>query len=183
MLIDNLQGMIYATNHLIERGHRRIAFVGGEISHPSINERLHGYNEALISHGIPIDENLIFTEELYTGRDDGFRATQRLIDRGANFTELIASNDTMAIGAIQCLRQNGLQIPDDVAVIGFDDIEAGLHVEPHLSTIRVEKEELGAVAVRRLMEMIETGQIMYGNTLIPTELVQRGSTENDVEFE
>jgi len=178
ILIDNVQGIRQAITHLIKKGHRKIAFIGGEINHPSINDRLLGYKEALKENHIYVDEALISTDELYTGRNDGFRATERLLERGVEFTALLASNDTMAIGAIQCLRQNGLDVPAQVAVVGFDDIEAGLHVEPHLTTVRVEKEELGAVALRRLMEMIETGRVIYGRTLIPVRLILRGSTND-----
>jgi len=178
VLIDNVQGTRQAIAHLIKKGHRRIAFIGGEINHPSINDRLLGYKEALKEHHIPVDENLISSDEHYTGRNDGFRATERLLERGVAFTALMASNDTMAIGAIQCLRQNGLDVPEHVAVVGFDDIEAVHHVEPHLTTVRVEKEELGAVALRRLMEMIDTGRIIYGKTLIPVHLILRGSTND-----
>lgn len=178
VVIDNIQGTRIAVNHLIETGHESIAFIGGEISHPSISDRLQGYMEALKSHHIEMDQDLISVKESFTGLDNGFQATKRLLERKVSFSALMASNDTMAIGAVQCLRQNGLEIPNDVSVIGFDEIEAGLHVEPHLTTVRVEKEEMGAVAVRLLRETIETQQPIYGKRIIPVELVLRGSTKD-----
>lgn len=81
----------------------------------------------------------------------------------------------MAIGAMKCLKEHGLRVPEEVAVIGFDDIEDDFHIEPHLTTMRVPKEELGAFAVRRIVEMIEAGKPGITTNHIPVELVVRKS--------
>lgn len=176
VLIDNYHGARLAVEHLIKKGHRKIAFVGGEANHPSINERLRGYKAILKEHNIRIAEKLISHFESYTGVNDGYRATCKLLDAGIFFSAIFASNDTMAVGAMRCLRERNLIIPRDVSIIGFDDIEVCLHVEPRLSTIRVFKEELGAMAVRRIVEKIENEQMMVNQTLVPVQLVLREST-------
>ncbi|MFQ5604166.1 MAG: LacI family DNA-binding transcriptional regulator [bacterium] len=176
VFIDNFQGARQAVSHLMKSGHRKIAFIGGEINHPSIAERLRGYRETHIEHNLPVADNLISHDEMSTGVDDGYRATCKLLDAGVSFTALFASNDTMAIGAMRCLRERNLQIPKDVSLIGFDDIEVCLQVEPQLSTVRVFKEELGAIAVRRLVEKIEKEQSMVEQSLVPVELILREST-------
>ena len=175
VLIDNVRGTYEAVNHLIELGHKRIAFVGGEIDHPSIADRLEGYQQALRDCDFAFNDGLISVDEPYTGVEDGYSATRKLLESGAHFTALFATNDSAAIGAMRCLRENGIAVPRDVAIVGFDDIEAGEHVEPHLSTVRVFKEELGAVALRKIADMIANPQRTLDTVIIPTELVVRES--------
>lgn len=176
VMMDNLLGATLAVRHLIELGHRRIAFIGGDLTHPSIIKRLEGYKQALLESQLSIEDDLIDGVESNTAPDNGARATEKLIARGAQFTALFAANDAMAIGAMQCLQKHGRQIPAEVSIVGFDDIEAGAHTQPTLTTIRVDKEELGAVALRRLMEMIETKKELPGKVFTPVELVVRQST-------
>jgi LacI family transcriptional regulator len=176
VMMDNLLGATLAVRHLLDLGHRRIAFVGGDITHPSIAKRLEGYKQALLEAQLPIEDDLIESVERNTASDDGARAVEKLLACDAQFTALFAANDAMAIGAMQCLKKHGQQIPEEVSIVGFDDIEAGTHTQPPLTTIRVDKEELGAVALRRLMEMIETKKELSGKVFTPVELVVRQST-------
>jgi LacI family transcriptional regulator len=176
VMMDNLFGAALAMRHLIGLGHRRIAFVGGDMTHPSIAKRLEGYKQALQEAQLTIAEELIESEENYTAADDGYHAAEKLITRGVEFTAIFAANDVMAIGAMQCLKQHGRLIPAEVSVVGFDDVEAGTHTQPELTTIRVDKEDLGAVALRRLVEMIETKKEFLGRVFTPVELIVRQST-------
>ncbi|NUO81780.1 LacI family DNA-binding transcriptional regulator [candidate division KSB1 bacterium] len=176
VMMDNLLGAKLAVRHLLDLGHRRIAFIGGDITHPSIATRLEGYKQALLEAQLAAADDLIETVESNTATDDGTRAAEKLLARGAQFTALFAANDAMAIGAMQCLKQHGQRIPVDVSIVGFDDVEVGTHTQPPLTTIRVDKEELGAVALRRLMEMIETKKELPGKVFTPVELVVRQST-------
>ncbi|TDI84668.1 MAG: LacI family transcriptional regulator [Caldithrix sp.] len=176
VLIDNYGGACAAVNQFIKEGHRDIAFVGGEASHPSLSERLRGYKAALQDQGIPVRDALISNAEPYTGVDDGREATRKLLGTGVPFTAVFASNDTMAVGVMRCLKEKNLTVPRDVSVIGFDDIEVCLQVEPCLSSVRVFKEDLGAIAVRRIVEKIEDDRMMVNRVLVPVELVLREST-------
>ena len=176
ILTNNYHGGRIAVEHLIDYGHRQIGFVGGDINHPSIGDRLRGYRDALQAASIPADHALISTAEPSTAVDDGYNATRRLNQTGRGFTAIFAVNDIMAVGAMRCLHEAGRKVPEDVSIIGFDDIEVCLHVQPHLSTVRVFKEELGAIAVRRLVENIQTKRNMVSQVVVQVELVIRDST-------
>ncbi len=175
LMMDNVGGVREAVEHLASHGHERIAFIGGEISHPSIRGRLEGYRQGLQQAGIEPDPRLERTEEPHCSVDGGYRATERLLSEGINFTAVVAANDAIAFGVMRALKQSGRKIPDDVALIGFDDIDAASQVDPTLSTVRVHKEEMGALAVRRIVEMIGRPSSAVDRTIVPTELVIRES--------
>ena len=176
VLMDNHRGALLAMQHLFDLGHRRIAFIGGELSHPSIQDRFDGYKSALAEAGIPIDANMIHLEQRYTTVPEGYQATRALLEKGVSFTALFAANDAMAIGAMQCLKEHGMTIPREVSVVGYDDVEASAHSEPPLTTVHVEKEGMGAIAIRRLVEMIRTKKKLVGTVYTPVELVVRQTT-------
>lgn len=178
ILIDNVEGAKLAVEHLIEKGHRDIAFVCGEISHPSMNSRFAGYKEALKDAGIPINDNLIVTDEFSTSDDNGYNATCKLCKNRDKFTAIFAANDAMAFGCLRCLKSKNISVSDQVAVIGFDDVDAANQIEPHLTTLRVDKEEMGAIAVKNLVEMISKDKKNYSKILVPVELVIRESTSS-----
>jgi LacI family transcriptional regulator len=176
VLIDNRGGAHAAVAHLIAAGHRSIGFVGGDIGHPSIAERLAGYREALEEHGLGWDPLLVSAEEPDLRGDDGANAMKKMLDRERKLTAVFAANDAMAIGSLRYLRQRGYRVPEEIAVVGFDDIEMSLHVDPPLTTLRVFKEEMGKLAVIRLVDMIKSKQHVVVTTLVPVELVVREST-------
>ncbi len=176
VFIDNFQGAQLAVTHLIKNGHRQIAFIGGELNHPSISERHRGYIQTLNEHNLPKVEKLISVSQPKTGLEDGYEATRKLLDTGITFTAIVTSNDTMAVGAMRCLKENNFKIPQDVSIIGFDDIEACIQVEPRLSTVKVYKEEIGAIAVRRIVEKIENNKLMNNQIIVPVELMLRESS-------
>ena len=176
VMIDNRKGVRLAIEHLAERGHTRIAFVGGDPGHPSISERFHGYRETLEELRLPFDENLVVTSEVALRVEDGFHALRTIFEREGKPTAVFAANDAMAIGCIQYAKHAGLQIPRDLAVVGFDDVESTLHVDPRLTTVRVFKEEMGALAVRRLVEAVKSKSRNIVDTYVPVELIVREST-------
>jgi LacI family transcriptional regulator len=175
VLIDNFQGAHLAVNHLIECGRKRIAFVGGDLEHPSIAERLTGYRDTLQKKGIIPDKHLLAVDEDDTRVRNGFSAAQKLLEQGGNPDAIFAANDAMAMGCMQFLKKRGVRIPDDIAIVGFDDVEMCSHIEPHLTTIRVFKEEMGAIAVQRMVEMIQKKDAAVNITYVPVELVVRDS--------
>jgi LacI family transcriptional regulator len=176
VMMDNLLGAAQAVEHLLALGHRQIAFLGGDISHPSIASRLEGYQQAMAQAQLPVTADYLSCEEKGTGNLDGQCAARKLMERKIAYSAIFAANDAMAIGAMQALQENGRKIPAEISLVGFDDIEACIHVQPSLTTIRVDKEELGAIATRRLMEMIETKKELSGRVFSPVELVVRQST-------
>jgi len=176
VLMDNRHGALLAMQHLFELGHRRIAFIGGELSHPSIRDRFDGYKNALAEAGIGFEANLVHLDRDYTTVREGYRATAALFEKGVSFTALFAANDAMAIGAMQYLKEHGLTIPREISIVGYDDVEASEHSDPPLTTVHVEKEGMGAIAIRRLVEMIRTKKKLVGTLYTPVELVVRQST-------
>ncbi len=174
VMIDNVGGGEIATEHLIKLGYRKIAFIGGDIEHPSIKGRLEGFKRALEKARIECQENLCIVDEPDTRIANGYRACEKLFSR-LKPEAIFAANDAMAIGCMQFLKEKGIKIPDEVAIVGFDDIEACIHVEPRLTTIRVDKEELGVIAVKRLVEMINEPGAGINRVYVPVELVIRES--------
>jgi LacI family transcriptional regulator len=175
VLIDNREGARIAVEHLINKGHRDIAFICGEISHPSMQERLMGYKQALQHAGLPIDERLVIIEESDTSDNDGYNATCKLYNQNKKFTAIFAANDAMAFGCMCCMREKNIRVPQQVALVGFDDVDVARRMDPQLTTIRVDKEDMGATAIKNLVEMISEDKKKYGKILVPVELVLRQS--------
>lgn len=176
VLIDNIQGGMLATEHLLKLNHENIAFLGGDINHPSISDRLIGYKSALHKASIKINENIIMTDSPYPNRQNGYDSTQTLFEKNNDITAIFACNDAMAIGAMQYLKDHNISIPNDVSVVGFDDVEANLLLDPTLTTIRVPKIDLGVEAVKYLIEIINNKNTSAKKIIVPVELVVRNSS-------
>jgi LacI family transcriptional regulator len=173
VLIDNVQGGEKATDYLIEYGHRHIRIVGGDIIHPSIRDRFQGYKIALEKNNVAMNMGLVVTRESTTDRDCGYHAAQMLFKKNIAFSAIFACNDAMALGAMQYLKENGKRIPQDISIIGFDDVVEDWISDPPLSSIRVPKIDLGAEGVRLLMEYFLNKKPK--KVLVPVELIPRKS--------
>jgi signal transduction histidine kinase/AraC-like DNA-binding protein/ABC-type sugar transport system substrate-binding protein/DNA-binding LytR/AlgR family response regulator len=172
--VDNAGGIRQAFDHLWQHGHRRIAFIAGKSGRGGDSaERLSAYREALRDAGVDEDARLIAFGE--HRRKDGRTAMQQILATGAPFTAVLASNDLSGLGAMEVLRAAGRRVPNDVAVIGFDDIlEARSHFPP-LTTVRHPTFTLGYQAVLSLLDAIAGMRIGEMHTRIPTQLVIRQS--------
>ena len=171
---DNVGGARIAVEHLIHLGHKRIATITGRLNMPAGQDRLEGYRQALQAHHIRVEESLI-TEGDFS-EIGGVMGMQRLLP--ASPDAVFAASDTMAIGALKALRQAGWQVPNDVALIGFDDIPAASVIEPALTTVRQPIERMGSMAVDLLLSMLENSSEEVAPThriILPTELVVRAS--------
>src|SRR5512143_2893831 len=172
--VDNAGGVQQAIAHLVEHGHRQIAFIAGKSGRGGDSaERLAAYREAVRSFGLVEDERLIAFGE--HRREDGRTAMQRILARNVPFTAVLASNDLSGLGAVEVLRAAGRRVPEDVAVIGFDDIlDARSHLPP-LTTVRHPTFALGYEAVLSLLATIAGQQTDEVHTRVPTRLVIRQS--------
>jgi DNA-binding LacI/PurR family transcriptional regulator/signal transduction histidine kinase/AraC-like DNA-binding protein len=172
--VDNCGGIRQAFAHLYQHGHRRIAFVAGKWGRGGDSaERLAAFQDACREAGLTTDSRLIAYGE--HRQQDGYTAMQQILSRGAHFTAVIASNDLSCIGAVAALREAGRRVPEDVAVIGFDDILDARSHHPPLTTIQHPMYKLGYQAVCSLLEAID-GKIAAGfHQVIPTRLVVRQS--------
>lgn len=177
--IDNINGGFTAVKHLIELGHEQIGFIAGDIKHPSISDRFTGYKNALEQNNISYSDKNYVIDEDYPNRANGYSAAQKLFEKNKKITALFAANDALAIGAMHFYKDNGLVIPDDISIIGFDDVEADLMINPPLSTIRVPKIELGTEAMQLMVNMLKNKNSMDKKILVPVELIVRESTKGD----
>jgi DNA-binding LacI/PurR family transcriptional regulator len=152
----NVEAARAATEHLIARGRRRIAVIGaheGEVV-GSAGLRLRGYREALEAAGIPFDERIIVHTTLWH-RSNGATAMRELLSRDAGFDAVFGLNDTLALGAMRVLQEAGYRVPQDVSVIGFDDLDEAMYSLPSLSTVNPGRVEIAEVAVSSLMKRID----------------------------
>lgn len=172
--VDNYSGAFAMVRHLVERGHERIAFVAGPESNFEAHERLRGYRAALSELRPGSSEQVLqgdFTQE------SGFRVGNQIVALSERPTAVFASNDMMAIGCLSALNEAGLQVPQDVALAGFDDIPISRYVNPPLTTVRARITELGALALERLASCIEDPEhAPPQHQMLRADLVVRQST-------
>ena len=170
---DNRQAGRIAGEHLIERGRRAIAFVGQADRHyPEFAARYDGLCEAMRAAGLEcLPERQI---DALTGEDEGYRATRELLARGCGFDAVFAGSDLIAIGVLRALTEAGRRVPDDVAVLGFDDIPAARLTSPPLTTVSQDIRGAGDRLVNMVLAQIEGGE--RPDTRLPTRLMVRGTT-------
>lgn len=173
VITDNTAGGNLVVEHLVKLGHREIAFINGPTRY-SMKRRMEGYRNALIDAGLDYKPELIHEGDL--SLEGGAQAMRELLERGVEFSAVFCANDLMALGAIRALNAAGLQVPDDISVVGFDDIEASTLVSPALTTIHANLEDKGKVAVYRLIERAQKPDSPVVWITLPVYLVERSST-------
>ena len=171
---DGYGGARLAIKHLIELGHRRIGFIAGDERLASARDRHHAYVETLAQHGLGSDPQLIVGGDFTQHR--GFTATQELLALSDPPSAIFAANDLMAFGAIAAIREAGLRVPDDISVIGFDDIPTAAQFFPPLTTVRQPLHQMGRAAVSTLLALIAGIDAASPQVTLPTDLVVRATT-------
>ena len=149
---DNFEGGRLATQHLIHLGHQRIAFITGDPGHPDATERLRGYRAALEAAGIAFDEALVVPGEYH--ELSGLLAVDRLLETRQRFTAIFAANDQMAIGAALGLQRRSLRVPEDVSIVGFDDLPTSQYAIPPLTSVQQPAYELGRLAASAMQQLL-----------------------------
>jgi LacI family transcriptional regulator len=170
----NIHGGYEATRHLIELGHRRIGIVTGWMDMIAARHRLDGYRAALADYNILYDESLVIEGDF--AQSSGFHGANQLLDLPQPPTAIFASNDESAMGVIDAARIRGLKIPDDISVIGFDDVPMAAISIPKLTTVRQPLREIGQCAAQMLLDFIQKPEEMQSSVILPTNLVIREST-------
>ena len=151
--VDSTMGARVATDYLIGQGHRRIAFVSGPADHPDALQRLDGYRAALAAARIPYSNKLVVAGDyLETG---GFAAVNALLDSRVEFSAVFAANDQTAFGVLLALHRRGLKVPQDVSVVGFDDLPTSAFIIPPLTTVHRYTDEIGERAAEAMIDLIE----------------------------
>ncbi len=171
--VDNVDGARQAVRCLLENGRRQIAMIAGPVTWKSVIDRRQGYVAALKAVGLGINTKLIAPGDWSYA--SGYQAARTLLAKGRSFDGLFAQNDQMAIGAIHALREAGKRVPEDVAVVGYDDIPVAEFSDPPLTTIRQPMCEVGQVATRLLIQAIENHGAPQKETLLQATLVKRQS--------
>lgn len=169
---NNVGAMRNILEYLKENGHSKIGFIYETLTHSSFAERLHGFTTGMLSLGLtPRDEWTI------RGKT-GAQGMKKILEKSERPTAVIAANDTFAIDAIQACKDKGVKVPNDMSIVGFDDIDTSPWSRPALTTVRVLTEEMGKLAARRLIEKIEDPEMVPTHILVGTELIVRDSVKN-----
>jgi LacI family transcriptional regulator len=171
---SNWQGAYNATEYLIKLGHKRIGFITGSMDLGAALDRLDGYKSALQVHHLPEDPKLIYEGAFF--QPDGYSGGSALLDIDNPPTAIFVSNDVMAMGTMDAVRSRGLRIPEDVSILGFDDIPQAAMVRPALTTIRQPLEQMGRLATQMLIDKLKNPDKELGRIELPTELIVRDST-------
>jgi len=177
--VDNRSGGRMATKHLLDQGHQNVGLITGPLAWWEARQRQFGWEYALKEPGITIQNSLVVEGDWKAA--SGERGLRRLLEQRPDVDAVFVSNDQMALGALQAARQMGLRVPEELAIVGFDDIPESVYFYPPLSTIRQDMVELGRCAVRELGRMIEATQqakavVEPKTILLQPELVVRESS-------
>ncbi len=170
---DNVGGAREAVSHLLRGGRRAIAAITGPLDMYVAQCRLRGYQQAMERAGLPAPAS--WTVEGDFTEASGRRAMAELLDRHPDVDAVLAASDTMATGALAVLRAAGRRVPDDVAVVGFDDFELARHTDPPLTTVRQPLEQIGRTMVRLLLEEMDQPEVAWRHVILRTQLVVRES--------
>lgn len=173
--IDNVKSAYQATRHLVELGHTRIAHITGDLGTQTGLDRLAGFKKVIEEFHLEVRDSWI--QEGNYSREAGYRKMKYLLGLWEKPTAVFAANDLIAIGAYQAVIEEDLKIPDDISIIGLDDIDMASIVRPGLTTMRFPKHELGQKAAEILIKEIENPNLERNDVILDTELVVRGSTK------
>lgn len=171
----NWQGAYNATEYLIKLGHQRIGFITGSMDLGCAVDRLEGYRSALRTHHLPDAPELIYEGTFF--QPDGFAGASALLDFPVPPTAIFASNDVMAMGVMDAVRDRGLRVPTDISIVGFDDIPQASLVHPALTTVNQPLEKMGRVATQMLLDLLHQPEREAGRIELPTELIIRDSCQ------
>lgn len=172
--IDHYKTAYEAVSYLIEQGHRKIVHICGDSTFPHAALRIQGYRMALLDHGIDFDERLLL-EGNFTPLS-GYATMSELMEKGINVDAVFSANDQMAIGAMKAILSAGLRIPEDVAVVGFDDLSVSSLISPSLTTVHYPIYQMGYGAMRNIVDE-RMGRTVEKQVELPAKLVVRRSTD------
>ena len=170
--VDNYGGATLVTDHLIGLGYRTLAYIAGHDDTPDNAERFRGFQDSLVRAGVTFNPQLFVQGNFLQGSGSG--AATELLSRDIPFDAVFAANDQMAIDAVLTLRERGLRVPEDVGVVGFDDIPLARYVLPPLTTVRQPAYELGFRGVQAVLDALR-GEPLPNGVVLPVELVVRES--------
>lgn len=172
--VDTYIGIKMATQHLVEQGHKRIAYIGGSRVEQTGLERFQGYRDTLKAADLKVEEDLIFDSD-YT-REGGYACGKKILSLKERPTAVVASNDLMAIGFMDACDAQNVQIPEDIAIVGMDNTDLATCIKPRLTSILMRQEEIGRNAAKLLMERIKEKRDYRKTIRLEPELIIRDSS-------
>ena len=172
VMCDNFQSAYRAVQYLIQLGHRRIACIGCS-KVPSTEERIYGYRLALQEAGSPFEQGMVRANGTDVG--DGYEAMKAVLAWSDSPTAVFGVTDEIAIGAMKCAKEAGLRVPDDISFVGVNDLDMAQHAEPPLTTVHIPRREMGRIAVRKLIELIQHPDTPRTRTDLLCTFVERAS--------
>lgn len=174
VLADNCQGGMLATNHLIQFGHRRIACITGPSYLTPSAERITGFSQAMEAAQIKVEDSYLLRGDFHS--ESGYTCTRQLLSLPEPPTAIFSCNDLMAIGVLRAAAEAGLRLPQDLSIVGFDDIELASYTSPPLTTISQPIGEIGRIATHLLVDRMEDKTLSPRREILPPKLIVRGST-------
>ena len=175
VVADNVTAGYLATRHLLQLGHTRVGLLAGPRKYRNLVDRQEGYLDALTEYGIPVEQALMSPPTHHAGGQKGYRQMLHLLDLPQPPTAVVAISDKTAFGALEALKERGLRIPQDMALVSIDDVAESAHTMPPLTTVNVPRVEMGAEAVRRLLALLRQEAPRPTKTVLYTRLVVRAS--------
>ncbi|MCX7568977.1 substrate-binding domain-containing protein [Tumebacillus sp. DT12] len=176
--IDNQSAARDAVDYFLEKGVRRIAYLGGPTAHPVTMERLKGYTAAFQAAGLPFDQELVLHADTLK-YEDGYAQAKRFLDQGHTAEAVVAASDELALGYLNAVRDRGGKAPDDVLLLGFDNTRLSTMTRPELSVIAQPTYDLGAVSMRLLTKLLNDEQIDEYTVRLPHSIIERTSTQRN----
>jgi DNA-binding LacI/PurR family transcriptional regulator len=174
-MADNVRGIEQAVDHLVERSRRRIGLVNSSTLTKTSEEKLRGLRLGAQKHGLQLADSQTISS-LDFNLESGYRQTRQLLDQSPDLDAIIYGHDVMAMGGLRALKERGIRVPDDVAVVGFHDYEIAQFTDPPLTTVAFDTQLMGMMAARRLRMMLDDPDGQNWLMFVPTTLVIRAST-------
>jgi len=168
---DEVKGGFLAIEYLINKGHKRIALINGFLHKSPAKGRLEGYKKALKKYGMPFDDALVSFGDIDV--KDGYERTKQMLEKDLDFTAIFAYNDMMAFGSMQAIKEKGLRIPENIGLVGYDDIPFCSLMDPALTTIRLNKQELGIESVKLLLSRINGNRKKAKKIMLDVDIIAR----------
>lgn len=176
VIVDDALGSKIAVEYLIEMGHRHIAHLAGPLIYDTLLRRFQGYRESLAKHGLPFDSSLV-EECSFESYDGGKNGMARLLSKGKKITAVFAVNLMVAIGAMACIKESGLRIPQDISIVALHDAPLAEVLDPPLTVVRMPLEEMGRKAVTSLINLLEKNIPIVSQVLPPIGITIRKSVD------
>ena len=172
IVVDDIKGAYDAVEYLIKKGHKKIAYLGGMPNERASKRRLIGYEKALQAHKIKINSSFI----KYSGGmnfKNGVKAMQKILSQKDRPTAVFAVDDMLAVGCMKAIRMNNLRVPEDISIIGFDDLEIASHISPGLTTMHVDRKRMGYLSAKRMLDLINRNKNGKNEIVIKSKLIER----------